>query len=150
MHWWKIKFPNLEYVRSSDEDFVAAVLQEDTLASFLYIIFLDYSILFYLFFVPPPDKYSTRSFLKLVRTQGRSPPVSGKIQKYLRPRRHFPNGGAPDTRKQNSKPIFLVVHNLPRLYTKKEKKTTSKRYTSETIMDVDYAVDRSLLANTPA
>ena len=32
-------------------------------------------------------------FKKWVRTQGRSPHTSGKIQKYLRPRRHSPNGG---------------------------------------------------------
>ena len=46
----------------------------------------------YLFSVPPPDKYGTRPFLKSVRTQGRSPHASCKIQKYLRPRRHPPKG----------------------------------------------------------
>ena len=49
----------------------------------------------YLFFVLPPDKYGTRPFLKWVRTQGRSPHASGKIPKYLRPRRHSPIGGRP-------------------------------------------------------
>ena len=48
----------------------------------------------YLFSVPPPDKYGTRPFLKWVRTLGHSPHASGKIQKYLWPRRH-PSKRAP-------------------------------------------------------
>ena len=48
----------------------------------------------YLFSVPPPDKYSTRPFLKWVRMLGRSPHASSKIQKYNRPHRH-PQKGAP-------------------------------------------------------
>ena len=65
-------------------------------------------ILFYLFSIPPPDKYDTRLFLKWVRTQSRSPHTSGKIPKYLRLHRHCPNGGASDARKQNNKQFYSL------------------------------------------
>ena len=58
-----------------------------------------------MFSVPPPDKYGTKPFLKWAWTQGCSPRTSSKIQKYLRPRWHFPNRGTSDPRKQNSKQL---------------------------------------------
>ena len=58
-----------------------------------------HNIKLYLFFVPPPGKYGIRPFLTWVRTQGRSPHASGKIKKYLRPRRHSPR--CQETRQQN-------------------------------------------------
>ena len=72
-------------------------------------IYINIYILFYLFSVPPPDKYGTRPFLKWVRTQSRNPHASGKIPKYLRPRRHSPYGGDSDAMKQNSKAIYIYI-----------------------------------------
>ena len=45
-----------------------------------------------------------KAFLKWVWTQGCSPHASGKIQKYLRFRRHSPS----DARKQNSKQLVKL------------------------------------------
>ena len=56
---------------------------------------LDISLLNFICSVSPLDKYSTRPFLKWVRTQGCSPRMSGKIKKYLWPPSAFPQWGVP-------------------------------------------------------
>ena len=43
--------------------------------------------------VPPLDKYGTRPSSRWIQTQGRSPHVSRKCQKYLRPCRHSSQQG---------------------------------------------------------
>ena len=67
------------------------------------------NILIYLFFVPPPDKYGTRPFLKLVWTQGHSPHVPGKIPKYLWPCRPPPQRERPRGQETNNKQVNKSV-----------------------------------------
>ena len=58
----------------------------------------DYLVsIFHLFVLRPTtgQVWHKAFFLKWVWTQGHSPHAPGKVQKYLRPRQHSPNGGAP-------------------------------------------------------
>ena len=80
-------------------------------APFLLTLIRTYASKLYSFSVPPSDKYSTRPFLKWVRTQGYSPYASGKIQKYPQPRVH-PAKGHPQTPGNKQQTIRQIIGEL--------------------------------------